>query len=533
MEPANKIKLPVAYKTITKIDNKLQSLNKTGSEKILSFVGSNEVEAMFYLYLFKKYKSNCFLHDKHVKTRIIGMSIEIKDNYNSDEEHQIMTQLDNLSKLLVDCIQNVNSKVIIIPVQLLLSQGGGHANILIYRKKLNQIEHFEPHGRQFLGNKNMQLYNEIIDRWLKAFVLLLNSKLKIVFKKQRDVKFINSSEVCPRIDGLQTLEAWSNLTNMADLEPGGYCTAWSLFFTELCLKNPEVPSSELINYIFDILERMDNLQKMNYLKGVIRGYSVFINEKISKYFTVFFKSGLTIEKLKQLSPADLSKFRNILKNLIRLEINLSTDPSYLKYGLIELKHKLNEFNARLNINPNEDALKRQIEQLTNKKNIYEIYDKFNVVSNPSKTNSSKPKPVYEKTCPEGKELNPKTGRCVKVKTAKVREKTEKVKTKKAKTVKVKPEKVKLEKTCPEGKELNPKTGRCIKVKMIKVKSEKAKTIKVKVKPEKVELKELEKVNVKPEKVEVKENPEKPQTTCPEGEVLKCVKVKTTKVKTEM
>lgn len=47
MEPATKIKLPVAYKTMTKIDNKLQSLNKTGSKKVLSFVGSNEVEAMF------------------------------------------------------------------------------------------------------------------------------------------------------------------------------------------------------------------------------------------------------------------------------------------------------------------------------------------------------------------------------------------------------------------------------------------------------------------------------------------------------
>ena len=53
-----------------------------------------------------------------------------------------------------------------------------------------------------------------------------------------------------------------------------------------------------------------------------------------------------------------------------------------------------------------------------------------------------------KACPEGKELNPKTGRCVNVKTQKVK----------------KPKKVEKEKACPEGKELNPKTGRCVNVK---------------------------------------------------------------------
>jgi hypothetical protein len=109
-----------------------------------------------------------------------------------------------------------------------------------------------------------------------------------------------------------------------------------------------------------------------------------------------------------------------------------------------------------------------------------------------------------KSCPEGKELNPKTGRCVKSKTQKVRKiKTPKQKIEpkiepkvesvicpegcvKIETIKdakidikdVKKEKkdakidikdVKKEKRCPEGKELNPKTGRCVKSKTQKVK----------------------------------------------------------------
>ena len=51
-----------------------------------------------------------------------------------------------------------------------------------------------------------------------------------------------------------------------------------------------------------------------------------------------------------------------------------------------------------------------------------------------------------KKCPEGKILNPKTGRCINIKIPK------------------NPTKNVMGKKCPEGKILNPKTGRCIKEK---------------------------------------------------------------------
>ena len=49
------------------------------------------------------------------------------------------------------------------------------------------------------------------------------------------------------------------------------------------------------------------------------------------------------------------------------------------------------------------------------------------------------KTLKKKDCPEGKELNPKTNRCV---------------NKKKSTKKI----------CPEGKRLNPRTNRCVKIK---------------------------------------------------------------------
>ena len=120
MEPTPKIKLPVPYnparkesKSLKKIDTKLKVLKKTGTEKILTFAGSNEVESMFYLYLFKKYKSNCFLHDTNLKRRFLGMSIYIYKRYELKEKTEIENQLVTLSDKLIDCIKK-DTKIITI-----------------------------------------------------------------------------------------------------------------------------------------------------------------------------------------------------------------------------------------------------------------------------------------------------------------------------------------------------------------------------------------------------------------------------------
>jgi hypothetical protein len=55
-----------------------------------------------------------------------------------------------------------------------------------------------------------------------------------------------------------------------------------------------------------------------------------------------------------------------------------------------------------------------------------------------------------KKCPEGKVLNPKTGRCILIKNA----------------INKNIAKPKSPKKCPDGKVLNPKTGRCILIKNV-------------------------------------------------------------------
>ena len=68
-----------------------------------------------------------------------------------------------------------------------------------------------------------------------------------------------------------------------------------------------------------------------------------------------------------------------------------------------------------------------------------------------------------KSCPEGKVINPKTGRCIKKETLEKQNK---------KTKPAEPSKPAI-KECPEGKVLNPKTGRCIKKENFKKQNKKA------------------------------------------------------------
>jgi len=77
--------------------------------------------------------------------------------------------------------------------------------------------------------------------------------------------------------------------------------------------------------------------------------------------------------------------------------------------------------------------------------------------------------VPKKECPPGKELNPKTGRCIKIKSLKKGPAPSKLLSVDEGPVEVVTSEPGLTpfKECPPGKELNPKTGRCIKIKSLK------------------------------------------------------------------
>ena len=292
------------------------------------------------MYLFNKYKHNCLLKFNSLTNTSLGLDLQIKQDkdipikeLNISEKHmtQIAIQLSN-------CIKKGLSNIII-PLYLNFANGYGHANLLIYRKKNNVIEHFEPYGYQYGKNAGRIKF---INKKLDDFISILNKELP----QQSQVQLFRANDVCPFFDGFQTLEEKSTIPKL-EIQGKGYCTAWSMFFTELSLKNPNYSSNEIINIIYDKLNKLSEKDRNNYLRKIIVGYVNLIDNKIEKYFSIIFGKHVTSETITQIIKARKEvKICSSMNTILDIENALLNDPSltkddYLKYIKRNIKNTSN------------------------------------------------------------------------------------------------------------------------------------------------------------------------------------------------
>jgi hypothetical protein len=283
--------LPVNLNYSEKIAKKMKKTFQLHDD-VVPFKGSFHVNNLFYLYLFKKYKMDCILQNWQYG---VEMRLNLKDT-----DPIINTYFDEIietsSQKIINCILD-GSKIIIIPFifDIIIDEElrGGHANLLIYRQNTGKLEHFEPHGAIYEGIGG-EFITEQINAFLKRFVKHLNYLIKkenklegLLGKREKiqKIKLLKSFDVCPDMQGLQLLEDASEMPRFIT-EPIGYCAAWSMFFTELCLKNPERSSRDIYEAIMEKTELYDD--KNSYLRNIIRGYTAFINNKIAKHFSHVF-----------------------------------------------------------------------------------------------------------------------------------------------------------------------------------------------------------------------------------------------------
>ena len=324
--------LPEPIKVKKNIKKQLDDLEQKG-KNIYPFDGVPFIQVLIYLYLIKKYKSKCIIHTKeeYFFNRHIGIGFPAKVTLDKTDKLELMEQFKEVAQIVAKCINNGENTVII---PLTYSRGrGGHANMLIYKKNLNIIEHFEPHGSQYIDNPRLQ---QFITNYMLEFVKLLNLELH-KFKIQ-PTTYVEASNVCPYIEGLQLIEGKSKLPSNK-FESPGYCLAWSFFFTELCLKNLELSSKDVLENIYNYLTTKPNTS--NYLKQVIRGYSGYIAEIIDKYLEIFFKPKISITELinsyKQFSPRNTT-INQTVQIISELELKIMYDPEFnLKKELSKVK----------------------------------------------------------------------------------------------------------------------------------------------------------------------------------------------------
>lgn len=152
------------------------------------------------------------------------------------------------------CIQR-SQRFVGVPVMMDFGRGcdnkhdGSHMNILIYDKNTKILERFEPNGI------TVDFDNLTLDSVLKDDFESFDSE--IIYERPLDY--------CP-YDSLQVIQATRFPETPYD--PAGFCAAWSLWYLELRLRNPDAPPKELIDSTISTL--VDS--KTNMLK-YIRSYS--------------------------------------------------------------------------------------------------------------------------------------------------------------------------------------------------------------------------------------------------------------------
>jgi hypothetical protein len=491
---------------IKKIDKFIIKHAEKGREPdVMNWSGREIFYMLFYLYLFEKYKQKCLvrLNTTHRFDSSIVIHIGSKNKKPLTIFRKNMNNFKNYAQQISNCI-NRNQDIILIPVVILFTKNEAHANVLIYNNNFKSFSLFEPYGTlASIQEPEKLLYDFLINE--------INKLIPI----DKKVKYEPSYSVCPNFFSMQRLEeTTSKIIKNKNVESEGYCVIWSLFFSELVLANPERNTKQLYNDIYNyLLTEVGMGNAADYLRYIARGYVKIVNEKLNKYFNTLYDTNMDMShyvkfiKRLPISTYDLYyQIFNIYMNVM-YELQLTTiDELYNNYELLKkqplnalkLKNKDDPFTIKANIiekirnqdffrnitpitksksksiSINPESLRKIEEGVEESKidSIKNISEKIHNLKSPQHEVIHHVKPNLSKIkqpCKPGKERNDK-GRCVKIKTEKVK----KQKSDKNKTLKVKP-------ACKPGKERNDK-GRCVKIKTEKVKKQKSyknKTLKVK------------------------------------------------------
>ncbi len=234
------------------------------------------------LYLMSKHKSDCAILSP-IDHKLINMKESKNNPYNLDNLFGILINGINIffdektKKYYIiqtvtkkDLKQCDNPKIRYVIILFRFQQYGGkntfaHFNVLIYDKKKNTVERFDP----FIGH----VFYTDLDRFIDN--KLMPDILKKILPK---AKYLSSVEFPVGVQQIQMMTQ----PKKAKKEPKGYCAAWSLFYADLRLTYPDIPREKLIR---TFLKHSFDEDVIDNLTGFIKGYSQFVlkhKEEIQK-----------------------------------------------------------------------------------------------------------------------------------------------------------------------------------------------------------------------------------------------------------
>jgi len=288
---------------ITEDADKINFLTFEDEFNSTQFNGSDLDMLFGLIYVFKKHHNGCIpLKIKISKKDALFFSLGINWTCKKKKRKLYMPKgiLTNFKK----CKERSDVQFIFILLTLIHPKRcnqksfGAHANVLIYDKKTNTIERFEPNG----CTVNFDIWFEV-----KEF----DKIFKEIAKNQFGAKYISPDICCPFI-GPQAIQESEKLMKIAD--PGGFCAAWTLWIIELRMKNPNKPLKDL--QLLAIKKMRKDSKPMT---DFIRSFSQFVVKKRKEVLNALpKKTQRSIERdpdqIEHLNDNDLAKVNEVILN---------------------------------------------------------------------------------------------------------------------------------------------------------------------------------------------------------------------------
>ena len=187
-----------------------------------------------------------------------------------------------------------------------------------------------------------------------------------------------------------------------------------MFFAELCLKNPDKSSEEILENIYNYLTTKENAK--NYLKKVIRGYSGYIVESVNVYLKIFFKPTYTVLDIidftkKQRTSKKYDTLMEVIKILLDLEAEILLDDDYdLEAELNRVKKMYKRSTKGMTVEQQRETRAKSfgIRFLYYQKRIFQNYEEYSNYGKISEPLADSPLELMEDTMTNMSVLQKKT-----------------------------------------------------------------------------------------------------------------------------
>lgn len=184
-----------------------------------------------------------FLEYKHMNSRVLRASWDIN-------EFPDIIYNENFEKNAEKALKNKNIDFICIYLSLVPTSyeenedSMKHANVIIYDKRNNIIERFEPNTRSYLENNPE--YEDVLN----------DAIMRIPFIANRNPKLIETVDICPISPHAEEGKEYKELFQYH----GGSCAIWTAWYIDLRLSNPNKDPSDILKYAIKYIQNIGSFK---------------------------------------------------------------------------------------------------------------------------------------------------------------------------------------------------------------------------------------------------------------------------------